>query len=112
MCGLDVFSLQVYSLSFHPLWVFGRAKVLNFDEIQFISFPKDLLLCFPYMFLKNSYLFIYVIYLFRATPVAYGSFQARDRIRAAADGLHHGHSNARSEPRLRPMPQLAVALDP
>ena len=36
--------------------------------------------------------------LFRAVPEAYGSSQARGRIRAVAAGLHHSHSNARSEP--------------
>ena len=41
-----------------------------------------------------------VFLLFRATPAAYGSSQARDQIGAAAAGLHHSHSNARSKPRL------------
>ena len=40
----------------------------------------------------------FVFCLFRATPSAYGSSQARDGIRAAAGSLHHSHSNARSEP--------------
>ena len=31
---------------------------------------------------------------------------------AAAAGLHHGHSNTRSKPPLRPMPQLVAASDP
>ena len=35
-------------------------------------------------------------YLFRAAPVAYGDFQARGRIRAAAANLQHSHSNAGS----------------
>uniref|UniRef100_A0A8D0ZUE2 Sushi domain-containing protein n=1 Tax=Sus scrofa TaxID=9823 RepID=A0A8D0ZUE2_PIG len=39
-------------------------------------------------------------------PTAYGSSQARGLIRAVAAGLHHGHSNAGSEPRLQPTPQL------
>ena len=34
--------------------------------------------------------------LFRAAPVAYGSSQARGRIRAAASSLHHSRSNAMS----------------
>ena len=34
--------------------------------------------------------------LFRATPLAYGSSQARGQIRAAAAGLHHSHSNTAS----------------
>ena len=38
------------------------------------------------------------------TPAAYGSFQARGQIRAAAAGLHHshGHSNTKSELHLQP----------
>ena len=46
--------------------------------------------------------------LFRAAPEAYGISQARALIRAAAADLHHSHSNAGSEPRLRPTPQLAA----
>ena len=36
----------------------------------------------------------------RAAPEAYGGCQARGRIRAVAAGLHQGHSNMGSEPRL------------
>ena len=46
--------------------------------------------------------------LFRATPAAYGGSQARDRIRAAAAGLHHTHSNMGSEPRLGTIPQVTA----
>ena len=42
---------------------------------------------------------------------AYGSSQARDQIRAIAAGLCHSHSNARSELRLGPTPQLMATLD-
>ena len=38
-------------------------------------------------------LFIYLFSLLRATPMAYGGFQARDPIRATAAGLNHSHSN-------------------
>ena len=47
-------------------------------------------------------------FFFSATPVAYGSFQARGQIRAAA-GLHH--SNARFEPCLQPTPQFIATAD-
>ena len=50
--------------------------------------------------------------LFSATPVAYGSSQARDQIRAVAAGRHHSYSNARSKPYLQPIPQLTAMLDP
>ena len=46
--------------------------------------------------LLQSYLFIYFL-LFRATTVAYESFQARGPIGAAPASLHHSHSNTRSE---------------
>jgi len=35
--------------------------------------------------------------LFRAAPTAHGSSQTRGQIRATAGGLHHSHSNARSQ---------------
>ena len=44
--------------------------------------------------------------------MAYGGSQARDQIGAIAAGLRHRHSNARSEPRLQPTPQLMAMLDP
>ena len=56
------------------------------------------------------YLFIYC--LFRAAPVAYGGSLARGPFRAVAAGLHHSHSNARSELHLRTTPQLTATPDP
>ena len=44
--------------------------------------------------------YFYFYLLFRAAPAAYGGSQARGQIRAIAAGLHHSHSNARSERRL------------
>ena len=44
--------------------------------------------------------------------MAYGDSQARDLLRATAAGLRHSHSHARSELRLRPIPQLTVTPDP
>ena len=48
-----------------------------------------------WLIIKITFIFIYFL-LFRATPVAYGSSQARHAIGAAAAGLHHSHSNAGS----------------
>ena len=58
--------------------------------------------------LKSSGFFFVVVFsfvlllfcLFRATPVAYGSSQTRGWIGVA--GLHHSHSNTRSELSLQP----------
>ena len=44
--------------------------------------------------------FFFLSCLFRATPTAYGGFQARGLIGAVAAGLHHSHSNAGSKARL------------
>ena len=51
-------------------------------------------------------------YFFKAAPVAHGSSQARGRIRAAAAGLHHSHSNTGSETHLPPTLQLVAMPDP
>ena len=62
---------------------------------------------------KNRDFFIldFVIFFsvsFRAAPTAFGSSQAKGRIRAVAASLHHSHSDAGSEP----CPQLMTVLDP
>ena len=58
------------------------------------------------VFLNGSNVFNF-FFLFRTPPTAYGRSQARGRIGAVADSLRHGHSNTRSEPHLRPTPQLS-----
>ena len=60
---------------------------------------------------EKGFLFFF-IFFFRAAPIACGGSQARSQIRAIAASLHHSHSNAGSEPHLRPTPQLTVMLDP
>ena len=60
----------------------------------------------------NRTLFIYFFCLFRAIPTAYGHFQVRGHIGAAAAGHSHSHSHARSEHMCRPMLQLVATPDP
>ena len=60
----------------------------------FSLFSTCLVLMYYFYNLKNFFL------LFRVTLVAYGSFQARGQIRAAAAGLCHSHSNAGFKPHL------------
>ena len=55
---------------------------------------------------------LFVCLLFRAVPMAYGSSQARGRIRPIAADLHHSHSSVGSEPCLQPTPQLLAMPDP
>ena len=58
------------------------------------------------------YLFTYL--LFRTTPAACESSQARGRMGAISASLHHSHRNARIKLHLQPIPQLTATwiLDP
>ena len=60
---------------------------------------------------RTFYLFVFWPFL-GPLPAAYGGSQARGRIGAVAAGLRQSHSNAGSEPRLRPTPQLTATPDP
>ena len=53
-----------------------------------------------------------LLFFFFNAPVAYGGSQARGLIGATPADLHHSHSITRSEPHLRPIPQLSAMLDP
>ena len=60
--------------------------------------------------------YFFIVYLFIAiswaAPTAYGGSQTRGPIGAAAASLRHGYSNAGSELRLQPTPQLRAMPDP
>ena len=56
------------------------------------------------------YLFIY--FLFKATPAAHVHFLAKGQIRAAATCLCHSHNNTGSEPHLKPTQPLAATPYP
>ena len=62
--------------------------------------------------MQSALVFVVFILLFRAAPMAHGGSQARSPIGATATGLHYNHSNARSQPRLQPTPQLMATPDP
>ena len=61
---------------------------------------------------RRIHFFLFFFCLFRATPAVNGGSQARDLIGAVAAGLHHSHSNTRSEPRLQPTPWLTATPGP
>ena len=82
---------------------------------MYVYFSKYALICsnqLQEVFMKIAYykpnklfLFVFVGWLvgiFRATPIAYGI----PGLGTVATGLCHSHSNAQSEPCLRPTPQL------
>ena len=56
--------------------------------------------------------FFFFFFFLRATYAPYGCFQAKNRIRATAAGLHHSHRNTRSELCLWLISQLTAMLDP
>ena len=75
--------------------------------------------CFHYYSVEYTHLFVkflsfsfFFFCFFRAAVAAYGSSQATGLIGATAAGLRHSHSNARSEPHLRPTPQLTAVPYP
>ena len=63
-------------------------------------------------FFNSLFNFFFIFCLYKATAAAYGGSQARGLIGAVADSLHQSHSNARSELRLWPTPQLMATPDP
>ena len=76
--------------------------------------PKGFLSLFYFIYFLSfvfSSFVVVVVAISWAAPTAYGGSQARGRIRAAAAGLHHSHSNAESEPRLQPTPQFTAMPD-
>ena len=90
-------------------------SLIFFNSKHFLAFAHYLTHIYLYINKINeqdlSDGFFFFFGLFRATLVAYGGSQARDQIRAIVAGLHHSHSNTRSEPRLRPTPQLTAMPD-
>ena len=54
---------------------------------------------------------VVVVAISWAAPAAYGGSQARGLIGAVATGLRQSHSNAGSELRLQPTPQLTATPD-
>ena len=73
-------------------------------EGQFDSF-------FFFVFCLFVVVVVVVVAISWAAPAAYGGSQARGPIGAVATGLRQSHSNAGSEPRLQPTPQLTATLD-
>ena len=72
-------------------------------EEEWILFSKcKMLLCKNIKLLALFFFFFGLSDISWAAPEAYGGSQARGPIGAVAAGLHQSHSNAGSEPHLRP----------
>ena len=90
--------------------IFSKIQQCKFKaNYQFLFFFLSFFF-FPPLFI--AWIVLFCTSLFRAPLVAYGSSQARGQIKAAAADLRHSHSNVRSKPHLRPIPQLTTTPDP
>ena len=127
-----IFSLELLTLNSKVGFVsilrlqnilFYRQTVFIAKNVFFLNTLKNRFFCLHWS-LKHYLFFFHLnsevrkinvpifVFLFKAVGMAYGSFQARGWIRAAAASLHPNHRNARSEPHLRPTPWLTAMLDP
>ena len=93
-----------YILEMNPLSVASFANIFSHSV-------SCLFFLFSISFAVQKLFFLF-FWLFRAAPSAYGGSQTMGQIRAVAAGLRHSPSNTRSEPRLRPTPELTATLDP
>ena len=93
-----LFDLYVTQLNFQVLYLVSLRYSFHLYKILYLPFKIFIL-----FFIKS---FFFFFGLFRAVPMAYGGSQARERIRAVVAILRHSHSNPRSEPCLRPTPEL------
>ena len=89
---------------FRALWISQSHPYIRYNTIFHLRKETCFLSFFP-SFLPS-------FLPFRATPVPYGSAQAGGQNWAIAAGLHHTHSNIRSERHLWPTTQLTATLDP
>ena len=73
-------------------------------------------LFFSFFFLSYLFIFIFIFIclfaLFEGCACGIWRFPGKGLIGDVATGLHQSHSNSRSEPPLRPTPQLMAMLDP
>ena len=109
--------------SLEPIGQFGRIDVLTTHVLGLLPLSHQ---CFHTSFVKfiptslilHAIVYVLLFFFFRLFAISWaalavcGGFQARGPIGAVAAGLCQSHSNARSEPHLRPIPQLTATPDP
>ena len=97
----EILDFLKIKINFEVIFIFLLQLMLFLSFLRIFCLlqdHEDILLClFPNLF-----------FLFRATPVAHGSSQARGQNGAVAVGLHHSHHNTRSKPHLWPKLQLRL----
>ena len=111
-CGFDYcFILFINDRSIQSLLESAYSWVLFFNPSNH-SLSIGEFNAFTFRLVIFCFLFFCIFVFSRAPLVAYGGSQARGRIGAVAASLRQSHSNAASEPGLRPTPQLTATLDP
>ena len=88
-----------------------QARELKINLCASESLPMNSKYCCNQWSLYFLLFFCWPFVFFRAAPMAYGCSQARGWIGATAAGLYYSHSNARSEPCLKPTTQLTPTPD-
>ena len=86
--------------------------VLNLLPYETKRKPEVILKPDDILFFFNLFIFCHFLPFLGPLPTLYGGFQARGLIGAVVTSLRQSHSNAGSEPRLWPTPQLTATLDP
>ena len=111
--------LKKRSLVKHQHGFLAQFHLERFQICNVLSVNKYIYACIllelyflMYFRVSSKSFFFFFFWLFRATPMAYGSSQTRGRTGAAAASHSHGHSNTGSERSLQPTPQLTATLDP
>ena len=89
----------------YPMFLIGRNDIIKMSIMFKAIYRFNEISNF---FLSFFFFFFFFFCLFRATPAAYGSSQARGLIRASAAV----HRHVGSGPHLWPIPQLTTMLDP
>ena len=102
---LFLFYSEVSFMSSNLVFISPQVSHWNFFSFLFFFF-------FFFFFFFSFFFFFFFFLLFRAALAAHGGSQARDPMGAVAASPCHSHSNAGSELRLQPTPELTATPDP
>ena len=123
MCAIILVSLQFF-FNFNNSLIFFFCLVETISSCIIVKISFEILFIRIFRIISPIMLYLFSVSmlinlvllvclcLFKPTPMAHGSCQARGRIGAADASLCHSHSSTRSEPHLQPTMQLEAMPDP